>query len=112
MKKVEAIIRPEKLGDVKDALDRLGILGLNFVEVRGRGRQRGQTYWRGAASYMADTLPKVKLEVVVRDDDVERVVDAIIKAAWTGDVGDGKIFVLPVEEVIRVRTGERGDDAI
>jgi nitrogen regulatory protein P-II 1 len=112
MKKVEAIIREEKLGDVKDALDRIGILGLNFVEVRGRGRQRGQTYWRGADSYMADTLPKVKLEVVINDEDVERVIDAIVKAAWTGDVGDGKIFVIPVEEVVRVRTGERGADAI
>jgi len=112
MKKVEAIIRIEKLGDVKDALDRIGIYGLNFLEVRGRGRQRGQTYWRGAATFMADTLPKLKLEVVVRDEDVERVIEAIIKSAWTGDVGDGKIFVIPVEEVVRVRTGERGRDAI
>ena len=112
MKKIEAIIRIEKLGDVKDALDRIGILGLNFIEVRGRGHQRGQTYWRGAASFLADTLPKLKLEAVVNEEDVERVVDAIVKASWTGDVGDGKIFIIPVEEVVRVRTGERGHDAI
>jgi len=112
MKKIEAIIRLEKLGDVKGALDSIGIHGLNFLEVRGRGRQRGQTYWRGAAAFMADTLPKLKLEVVVNDEEVERVIEAIIRSAWTGDIGDGKIFVIPVEDAIRVRTGERGQEAL
>ncbi len=112
MKKIEAIIRDEKFADVKDALERLGFFGLNIVEVRGRGRQRGQTYWRGAATYMADMLPKLKLDLVVPDEDVDRVVEAIIKSAWTGEVGDGKIFIIPVEEAIRVRTGERGHDAL
>ncbi len=112
MKKVEAIVREEKLVDVKDALERLGVLGLNMAPVKGRGRQRGETYWRGTSSFPADILPKLKMDVVVADEEVEKVIDAIMKAAWTGDVGDGKIFVLPMEEVVRIRTGERGDVAI
>jgi len=114
MKKIEAIIRPEKLNDVKDALDKIGIIGMHIVDVQGRGRQKGFTHqWRGAATiYTVDLLLKIKLEAVVNDEDAEKVIDAIVKAAWTGNIGDGKIFVIPVEEVIRVRTGERGSDAI
>lgn len=112
MKKIEAIFREEKLVDVKEALDRLGVFGLNISAVRGRGRQRGQTYWRGTATFPADILPKLRMELVVKDEEVDKVIDAIIKSAWTGDIGDGKIFVSPVEEVVRIRTGERGDVAI
>lgn len=112
MKKVEVIIREEKLVDVKDALERAGIVALTITPVRGRGRQRGQTYWRGTATFPADILPKLKMDLVVKDEEVEKAVAAIIKAAWTGDVGDGKIFVSSVEEVVRIRTGERGDAAI
>ncbi|MEM2989668.1 MAG: P-II family nitrogen regulator [Halobacteria archaeon] len=112
MKKIEAIIRPEKLNDVKDALDKIGIVGMHIVDVQGRGRQKGFTHqWRGAV-YMADLVPKIKLEVVVNEEDAEKVIDAIVKASWTGNIGDGKIFVIPVEEVIRIRTGERGRGAI
>ena len=112
MKKIEAIIRSEKLGEVKSTLERAGVIGMNMVEVQGRGRQKGLVrMWRGVAQGV-DLLPKMKVEVVVNDEEVEMVVQAILKAAWTGNIGDGKIFVLPVEEVIRVRTGERGKDAI
>ncbi len=112
MKKVEAIIRSEKFQEVKHALERVGIVGLNTVEVHGRGKQKGLTeQWRGI-THTVDMLPKTKLEVVVSDEAVEQVVQAIIQAAWTGNIGDGKIFIIPVEEVIRVRTGERGKDAI
>ena len=112
MKKIEAIIRSEKLGEVKSALEREGVIGMNMVEVQGRGRQKGLVrMWRGVAQGV-DLLPKTKVELVVNDDEVEKVVQAILKAAWTGNIGDGKIFVLPVEDVIRVRTGERGKDAI
>jgi nitrogen regulatory protein P-II 1 len=112
MKRVEAVVREEKLVDVKDALERLGVLGLTMAPVKGRGRQRGQTYWRGTSSFPSDILPKLKIDVVVKDQDVESVIEAIMKAAWTGDVGDGKIFVSPMQEVVRIRTGERGDVAI
>ncbi len=112
MKKVEAIVREEKLVDVKDALERAGIPSFNITPVRGRGRQRGETYWRGTSSFPADILPKLKMDVVVKDEEVEEVINAIMKAAWTGDVGDGKIFVSPMQEVVRIRTGERGDVAI
>jgi len=112
MKKIEAIVRSEKIGDVKSALERAGVIGMNMVEVQGRGRQKGLVrMWRGVAQGV-DMLPKMKVEVVVNDEDVEKVIQAIVKAAWTGNIGDGKIFVLPVEEVIRVRTGERGKNAI
>jgi nitrogen regulatory protein P-II 1 len=113
MKKIEAIIRPEKLHDVKAALDDLGFHGMNFTQVTGRGAQRGVVHQgRGGESVTVDMLPKVKLEVVVPDLGVERVIDAIIRTARTGNIGDGKIFIIPVEEAIRVRTGERGEVAV
>lgn len=113
MKKVEAIIRPEKLNDVKDALDELGIHGMNIIQVTGRGAQRGVVHQgRSGETVTVDLLPKIKLEVVVPAEVVEKVVNAIIQAARTGNIGDGKIFILPVEEAIRVRTGERGDVAV
>lgn len=110
MKKIEAIIRPERLNDVKDALAAAGFIGLHVWPVSGRGIQRGVVHsGRGGQSQTVDMLPKVKLEAIVNDNAVERAVQAIIKAAWTGEIGDGKIFVLPVEEAVRVRTGERGN---
>lgn len=113
MKKVEAIIRAEKLEEVKNALAQIGIVGLNAAPVTGRGRQRGISYTgRGGTAYTVDMLPKLKLETVVNDEEVERVVQAILQTARTGNIGDGKIFITPVEEVIRVRTGERGKDAL
>ena len=113
MKKIEAIVRPDKLHDVKQALDDLGIHGMNFTQVTGRGAQRGIVHQgRGGESVTVDLLPKVKLEVVVSDIAVERVIEAIIGAARTGNIGDGKIFVMPVETAVRVRTGERGDVAV
>jgi nitrogen regulatory protein P-II 1 len=113
VKKIEAIIRPEKLDDVKHALSEKGYVGLNIVGVTGRGVQKGIVHaGRGATSYSVDMLPKVKLEVVVADKNCDEVTDTIQKAAWTGNIGDGKIFVLPVEEAIRVRTGERGEVAV
>ena len=108
--KIEAIIRPEKFEAVKDALAREGFAGLNAVNVTGRGVQKGVTYLgRTGEKHTIDLLPKVKLEVVVKEADAERVVDTICRAARTGDIGDGKIFVIPVAQVIRVRTGERGE---
>ena len=113
MKKIEAIIRPEKLDDVKNALAAAGFVGLNVVHVTGRGVQRGVIYQgRGAEKVSVDMLPKVKVETVVNDADTQKVIDIVIKAAQTGQIGDGKIFVLPVEQVVRVRTGERGDKAL
>jgi nitrogen regulatory protein P-II 1 len=113
VKKIEAIIRPEKLDDVKHSLSDKGYIGLNIVGVTGRGVQKGIVHaGRGAAPYSVDMLPKVKLEIVVRDASAEEVIGIIQKAAWTGNIGDGKIFVLPVEDAIRVRTGERGDVAV
>lgn len=113
MKKVEAIIRPEKLDDVKNALAAKGYIGLNIVGVTGRGVQKGIVHaGRGAQPYSVDMLPKVKLETVVSDADTDDVVSIIQKAAWTGNIGDGKIFVTPVLEAVRVRTGERGDIAV
>ncbi len=113
MKKVEAIIRPEKLLDVKQALEELGFHGMNITQVTGRGAQRGVVHQgRGGETVTVDMLPKIKIEVVVSDMAVERVVEAIIRSARTGNIGDGKIFVIPVEEAIRVRTGERGEVAI
>lgn len=112
MRKVEAIIRPEKLEQVKLGLEEKGFLGLTITEVKGRGRQKGITQqWRGR-EYQVDILPKVKLELVVKADDVEEVVSLLLEVAKTGKVGDGKIFIIPVEDVIRVRTGERGRNAL
>jgi len=113
MKKIEAIIRPEKLDDVKHALADKGYIGLNIVGVTGRGVQKGIVHaGRTGQAYSVDMLPKVKLETVVTDKNVDEVVEIILKAARTGNIGDGKIFVLPVEEAIRVRTGERGEVAV
>lgn len=113
MQKIEAIIRPERLDNVKDALANAGITGMNIVHVTGRGVQKGVVHMgRGGESYTVDMLPKVKVEVVVPDSAVDRVVNLIIEAARTGHIGDGKIFVLPVADAIRVRTGERGEAAV
>ena len=112
MKKVEAIIKPFKLDEVKEALHGLGVQGLTVTEVKGFGRQKGHTELYRGAEYVVDFLPKVKLEVVVDDDAVDGIVEAIIGAAGTGRIGDGKIFVLPLGEVIRIRTGERGSQAV
>jgi nitrogen regulatory protein P-II 1 len=112
MKKVEAIIKPFKLDDVKDALNEVGVHGMTAVEVKGYGRQRGHTELYKGAEYVVDFLPKVKIEVVVDDDLVPKVVEAIERAARSGKIGDGKIFVIPVDEAIRIRTGERGSDAL
>ena len=112
MKKIEAIIKPFKLDDVREALTELGITGMTVSEVKGFGRQRGHTEVYRGAEYAVDFLHKVKIEVVLPDDQIERTVEAIIEAARSGKIGDGKIFVLPVEEVIRIRTGETGETAI
>jgi len=113
VKKIEAIIRPEKLDDVKHALADKGYIGLNIVGVTGRGVQKGIVHaGRGAAPYSVDMLPKVRLDIVVTDGNAEEVVAIILKAAWTGNIGDGKIFILPVEQAIRVRTNERGEVAV
>jgi nitrogen regulatory protein P-II 1 len=112
VKKVEAIIKPFKLDEVKQALSEVGVAGLTATEVKGFGRQKGHTELYRGAEYVVDFLPKVKVEVVVSDQLVARVVEAIERAAKTGRIGDGKIFVLPIEEVIRIRTGERGDEAL
>jgi nitrogen regulatory protein P-II 1 len=112
VKKVEAIIKPFKLDEVKQALTEVGVAGLTATEVKGFGRQKGHTELYRGAEYVVDFLPKVKIEVVVSDTMVGRVVEVIERAAKTGRIGDGKIFVVPVEEVIRIRTGERGDEAL
>ncbi len=112
MHKVEAIIKPFKLDEVKEALNGIGIQGLTVSEVRGFGRQKGHTELYRGAEYVVDFLPKIKVEVVVPDDLVDKVTDAIQSAAKTGKIGDGKIFVFPVLEAVRIRTGERGGDAI
>ena len=112
MKKIEAIIKPFKLDEVKEALQDVGVQGLSVIEVKGFGRQKGHTELYRGAEYVVDFLPKVKLEVVVADDQAERVVEAIAAAAQTGRIGDGKIFVSNIEEVVRIRTGETGPDAI
>ena len=112
MKKIEAIIKPFKLDEVKDALNAIGVQGITVTEVKGFGRQKGHTELYRGAEYVVDFLPKVKLEIIVSDDKVTEVVETIEKAAKTGRIGDGKIFVTPVEEVIRIRTGERGESAI
>lgn len=112
MKKIEAIIKPFKLDDVREALTDLGVNGLTITEVKGFGRQKGHTEIYRGAEYAVDFLPKVKVELVLPDDMVERAVEAIIAVARTGKIGDGKIFVSPVEEVIRIRTSEQGEAAI
>ncbi len=112
MKKIEAIIKPFKLDDVKDALNQLGVKGMTLTEVKGYGRQKGHKEIYRGAEYVVDFIPKVKLELIVSNDQVSEIVEVIRKAALTGKIGDGKIFVLPVEDVIRVRTGETGEDAI
>jgi nitrogen regulatory protein P-II 1 len=114
MNKVEAIIRPEKLNDVKEALVAIGLVGLNVVNVTGRGAQRGVTAGgsRGVGRYEIDMLPKIKLEMVVHDDATQQAVNTIIEHARTGNIGDGKIFISPVTNAIKVRTGETGDEAL
>jgi nitrogen regulatory protein P-II 1 len=112
MKKIEAIIKPFKLDEVKDALNQIGLKGITVLEAKGFGRQKGHTELYRGAEYVVDFLPKVKLDVVVSDDQAERVVEAIAAAAQTGRIGDGKIFVSPIETALRIRTGERDDDAI
>ncbi len=112
MKKIEAIIKPFKLDDVKTALHEIGVTGMTIAEIRGFGRQQGHTEVYRGAEYVIDFLPKVKIEVVVEDALAERAVDAIRQAARTDKIGDGKIFVLPIEEAGRIRTGERGGDAV
>ncbi len=112
MKKVEAIVKPFKLDEVKEGLNDIGIQGITVSEVKGFGRQKGHTELYRGAEYVVDFLPKIKLEIIVSDDMVTKVVDAIQAAAKTGRIGDGKIFITPVEEVVRIRTGETGDDAI
>lgn len=112
MKKIEAIIKPFKLDDVREALTDIGIGGMTVTEVKGFGRQKGHTEIYRGAEYAVDFLPKIKLEIVLPDDQVERAVETIIEAARSGKIGDGKIFILPVDEVIRIRTGETAQAAI
>jgi nitrogen regulatory protein P-II 1 len=112
MKKIDAIIKPFKLDEVKDALHEVGIQGITVTEAKGFGRQKGHTELYRGAEYVVDFLPKIKLEVVLDDALVERAIEAIRRAAATGRIGDGKIFVTNIEEVVRIRTGERGSDAI
>jgi nitrogen regulatory protein P-II 1 len=112
VKKIEAIIKPFKLDEVKDALHEVGLQGITVIEAKGFGRQKGHTELYRGAEYVVDFLPKVKIELVCPDNIVERAVEAIVTAARTGRIGDGKIFVTQVEEAIRIRTGERGDEAI
>ncbi|CAB1369828.1 P-II family nitrogen regulator [Denitratisoma oestradiolicum] len=112
MKKIEAVIKPFKLDEVREALSDVGVTGLTVSEVKGFGRQKGHTELYRGAEYVVDFLPKIKLEIVVADQDVEQAIDAIIKAARTGKIGDGKIFVFPVEQVVRIRTGETDESAV
>jgi nitrogen regulatory protein P-II 1 len=112
MKKIEAVIKPFKLDEVREALSEVGITGLTVTEVKGFGRQKGHTELYRGAEYVVDFLPKIKIEVVVNGDVVESAVEAIIKAARTGKIGDGKIFVTPVEQIVRIRTGETDESAI
>jgi nitrogen regulatory protein P-II 1 len=112
MKKIEAVIKPFKLDEVREALSEIGIAGLTVTEVKGFGRQKGHTELYRGAEYVVDFLPKIKIEIVVNTDSVEPAIEAIIKAARTGKIGDGKIFVTPVEQVVRIRTGETNEAAI
>jgi len=112
MKQITAIVKPFKLEEVREALADCGVTGLTVTEVKGFGRQKGHTELYRGAEYVVDFLPKVKIELVVRDEDVERCVDAVVKAAGTGKIGDGKIFVTSVERVVRIRTGETDESAV
>lgn len=112
MKKIEAIIKPFKLDEVKEALNEIGIQGITVSEVKGFGRQKGHTELYRGAEYVVDFLPKIKVEIVVKEDLVAKVVETIVESAKTGRIGDGKVFVLNVEEAVRIRTGEKGEDAI
>ena len=111
-KKIEAIIKPFKLDEVKDRLSAIGVQGLTVTEVKGFGRQKGHTELYRGAEYVVDFLPKAKLEILASEEQVDDIIDAIMTAAHTGRIGDGKIFVLPVEDVVRIRTGEHGEEAI
>lgn len=112
MKKIEAIIKPFKLEEVKEALSEIGIQGMTVTEVKGFGRQKGHTEIYRGSEYTVDFLPKVKIEVVLGDDLIEKAIDAIVKSAKTGKIGDGKVFVLPIEQAIRIRTDETGEKAV
>ena len=112
MKKIEAIIKPFKLDEVKEALNEIGIKGITVSEVKGFGRQKGHTELYRGTEYVVDFLPKIKMEIVVKDDMVPKVVETIVETAKTGRIGDGKVFVVNVDDVVRIRTGERGEDAI
>jgi nitrogen regulatory protein P-II 1 len=112
MKLIEAIIKPFKLDEVKDALNSIGIEGITVSEVKGFGRQKGHTELYRGAEYVVDFIPKIKIEIAITDDLVAKVVETIVEAARTGRIGDGKIFVHPLEEALRIRTGEKGDDAV
>lgn len=112
MKKIDAIIKPFKLDEVKEALNEIGIQGITVSEVKGFGRQKGHTELYRGAEYVVDFIPKIKLEIIVSDDILPKVIDTIEKTAKTGRIGDGKIFVTPVEAVVRIRTGETGEDAL
>ena len=112
MKKIEAIIKPFKLDEVKDKLNQIGIKGITVSEVKGFGRQKGHTELYRGAEYVVDFLPKIKMEVVISDNQVEDVITTIMQAAQTGRIGDGKIFVIDLQEAVRIRTGDRGEDAV
>jgi len=112
MKKIEAIIKPFKLDEVREALSELGVSGLTVTEVKGFGRQKGHTELYRGAEYVVDFLPKVKVEVIVGDALVERAIESLVKAARTGKIGDGKIFITDVEQIVRIRTGESGEEAV
>ena len=112
MKLITAIVKPFKLDDVREALSEIGVQGITVTEVKGFGRQKGHTELYRGAEYVVDFLPKVKLEIAVADDIVSKVVDAIVSASQTGKIGDGKVFIIPIEEAIRIRTGEKGEIAL
>lgn len=112
MKKIEAVIKPFKLEDVKDALAEAGITGMTVVDVKGYGRQQGHNELYRGAEYVVDFIPKIRLELIINDDDVDNTVDIIVNSARTGKIGDGKIFVSPIEKIIRIRTGETDEDAV
>jgi nitrogen regulatory protein P-II 1 len=112
MKKIEAYIKPFKIDEVKEALMEIGVGGMTVTEVKGFGRQKGHTELYRGSEYKVDFLPKVKIEIVIKKEDVERAVDAIVKAARTGQIGDGKIFVMDVEDAVRIRTGESGEEVL
>ena len=112
MKKIEAIVKPFKLDEVKDALNGIGIKGMTVSEVKGYGRQKGHTEIYRGAEYVVDFIPKIRLDIIVQDEQVDQVIETILSAARTGKIGDGKIFVMPVERVVRVRTGETGSEAV